>query len=80
VQWTPKRALTIEAAGDQIAISALGRCWKFRREARPLLEVLISGGEYSGIELESIEGEMLNPVVIRSFLRELAVQGLVAIR
>jgi len=79
-QWAPKRAVAIEAAGDQVAISALGRRWKFRREARPLLDLLISGNEYSGAALETIAGEMLTPRVVRSFLRELAIHGLVVIR
>jgi hypothetical protein len=80
VQWLGSRSVPVEAAGDEIAISALGRRWRFRPEARPLLELLISGGVRSGAELESVEGDRLNPSEIRIFLRELAESGLIVIR
>ncbi|HYZ84002.1 MAG TPA: cupin domain-containing protein [Bryobacteraceae bacterium] len=80
VRWIPRGNIPIEISGDQISIATLGRRWKFRREARPLLELLMPGSECSQSELESIQGDMLSPAVIRAFLKELAVNGLVVIR
>ena len=45
-----------------------------------MLDALLVGREYSQSELERIDGNMLSPPVIRSFLRELATNGLVVIR
>ena len=80
VRWVPQRAVPIEDAGDEVAIDALGRRWRFRPEARPVLEALTTGCERSRAEMERIGGERLGPAVIRAFLRELAVNGLVVIR
>jgi len=80
VRWASSRAIPIEAAGEEIVVAVMGRRWRFRREARPVLDALLVGGEYSQSELERIDGNMLSPPVIRSFLRELATNGLVVIR
>jgi hypothetical protein len=80
IRWAGRTGISIEAAGDEIAVAALGRRWRFRRQARPVLELLMSGTEYSREEMESIQGDMLSPEVIRAFVRELAVNGLVVIR
>ena len=80
VQWLPRRSALMEAAADRIAVEALGRRWTFRREAGPVLERLVRFTECSNSDLESIQGDMLSPSVIRSFVRELAANELVVIR
>jgi hypothetical protein len=80
VQWSGNRPVQIEASGDEIAMAAFGRRWRFAVAARPLLELLVSGRECTEADLESVANGFLSSRVVREFVRELAANGLVIVR
>lgn len=79
VRWNGNRPAHIEIAGDQVAIAAHGRRWKFAAAARPLLDLLLSGRECTQDDLNRAAGKSLDPGIVRDFVRELAENGLVVV-
>ena len=82
VQWTSSRTTTIEdgPSPGEISVVANGRRWKFAAPARVLLEALTSGREQSLGDLSRAAAGSLDEDVVREFVKELAVNGLVAVR
>jgi DNA-binding GntR family transcriptional regulator len=61
-----------------VSVEALGRKWRFAASARPLLEALVMGEEFGTGQLTAAAG--LDARIVRALLRELAAEGLVAVR
>lgn len=80
VRWSGNRSVTVDSAPGEVSVVASGRRWKFAEAARPLLEALVTGREYSQQDLERVAGGSLESSVIREFVRELATNGLVLVR
>ena len=77
VRWSIARPARVEDAGEEIAVVAKGRRWKFAAEARCAIEKLLSGQECSAADFDcaGISAEDL-----RAFIQDLAANGLVAVR
>jgi hypothetical protein len=78
VRWSGDRgaAVTPGDADDEIVVSANGRRWKFARASRPLLEILVSGRECDRTDLERASNGRIECGVIRAFVKELVINGL----
>jgi hypothetical protein len=79
VRWSGARAARVSADGEgTVSVEALGRRWRFATDARPLLEALVIGEEFGTEQLIAAAG--LDARIVRALLRELAAEGLVAVR
>jgi hypothetical protein len=79
VRWSGARAAKVTADGEgTVSVEALGRKWRFAASARPLLEALVMGEEFGTGQLTAAAG--LDARIVRALLRELAAEGLVAVR
>jgi len=79
VRWSGARAARVIAdAEGTVTVEALGRRWRFAAAARPLLEALVTGEELGTGQL--IAAAALDARIVRALLRELAAEGLVAVR
>jgi hypothetical protein len=74
VRWASARRPHIEQAGAEIHVVANGRRWRFASAAAPMLETLSSGEICSVAELSG-----LDPATMRTFIRELVINGLIVV-
>jgi hypothetical protein len=77
-RWSAARDVQLRASAvdGEIALSAIGRCWRFAAAARPLLEILVSGRE---LTLDDLGSGDVDRDTLRVFLRELVSNGLVVV-
>jgi hypothetical protein len=82
VRWSGTRELAIsEETNGIIAVVAFGERWRFAAAARGILEALLTGREFSNEEIVGLGGSAgLHCGVVRAFLRELAMSGLVTVQ
>jgi hypothetical protein len=78
-RWRGNRNVTLESSAAGVSVAARGRRWNFAAEARPLLQLLISGRECTHADLVQASGRVTADTV-REFVRELADCGLIVVR
>jgi hypothetical protein len=81
VRWNSARQASIASTGadGEFAVAANGRRWTFAEASRPLLELLLSRRECDLSDLERAAAGTLPSDVIRTFIKELAANGLLVI-
>jgi hypothetical protein len=76
VRWISPRTPTLSGSNGEVHLTSQGRRWRFASAAAPLLQKLLSGQSCSVAELAT--GDVPESTAYL-FVRELAVNGLVAV-
>jgi ribosomal protein L16 Arg81 hydroxylase len=76
VRWSDSRKPRIEGTNGEVHVFAQGRRWRFASAASQLIEMLATGQPLSMADLAI---QQIDPQTVRTFVRELAINGLIVV-